>query len=124
MVCGLFFALYGRTQTGYTLPTVPDSLEDATERVDYASRHFWDRFDFYDTTLLRPDYAEQALTDFLGLLRYASEEGCEEAVGHWLALAHEHISSFHYFANQAETYLYEPDSPLCDDRLCASTLSA
>ena len=101
----------------YTLPQVPDSIRDATARADYATARFWERYNFCDTTLLTPDYAEQALADFIGLLRYASTEGREVAIERWLDGAKASPQVYNYFAKQADYYLYHPNSPLRDDEL-------
>ena len=97
---------------------MPDSIVDPTARADYAATHFWRQFAFADTTLLRPDYAEQALSDFLTLLRYASPEARQQAVDGWLDMAEGTPRTYHYFAEEAERYLYDAHSPLRDEGLC------
>ena len=101
----------------YAMPQVPDSIRDATARADYATERFWERYDFCDTTLLTPDYAEQALADFIGLLHYASPKGREVAINRWLDAATATPQVYNYFAKQADYYLYHPNSPLRDDEL-------
>lgn len=101
----------------YAIPEIPDTILDPAERLDYAVGHFWDGFNFSDTTLLRPDYAEQALVDFLELLRHASPEGRALGIGRCLAGARREERAFAYFAEEAEHYLYDPDSPLHDEQV-------
>ena len=37
----------------FRLPDVPAALTEPAERADYLALHYWDRFDFADTTLVR-----------------------------------------------------------------------
>ena len=101
----------------YAMPQVPDSIRDATARADYATERFWERYNFCDTTLLTPDYAEQALADFIGLLHYGSPAGREVAVTRWLDAATAMPQVYEYFASQAHYYLHHPNSPLRDEEL-------
>ncbi len=101
----------------YAMPQVPDSIRDATARADFATARFWERYNFCDTTLLRPDYAEQAMSDFIGLLHYGSPAGRELAVRRWLDAATTTPQVYDYFATQADYYLHHPNSPMRDDEL-------
>ena len=97
---------------GYPVPSVPDSITDATARCDYATARYWDHFDFNDTTLLRTDYGEQALVDFLWLVKYASEKGREQAVDRWVHGMKSSPAAYRYFVGKARQYLTNPDSPV------------
>ena len=97
---------------GYPVPAVPDSITDAAARCDYATARYWDRYDFNDTTLLRTDYAEQALVDFLWLAKYASEKGREQAVDKWVRLMKSSPVAYRYFVGKARQYLTNPESPV------------
>lgn len=113
----LFVSCLTATAQQYPLPVIPDSLTAPATRADYATLHFWDQYDFHDTTLLRQDYAEQALANFLSLLTVATTEGQSAAVGRWLDGAAADTTCFHYFVDQTEAYLLSPRSPLHDERL-------
>ena len=97
---------------GYPVPAVPDSITDAAARCDYATTRYWDHFDFNDTTLLRTDYAEQALVDFLWLVKYGSEKGREQAVEKWVRQIKSTPAAYRYFVGKARHYLTNPDSPV------------
>lgn len=102
---------------GYALPSVPDTLREPEARAAYAATHYWERYNFADTTLLRQDYAEQALVDFVALLSHTAPETQAEAVGRWLDGASEHKTAYRYFADKANHYLLNPDSPLRNEAL-------
>lgn len=55
----------------FRLPDVPVTLTAPEDRAAYLSLHYWDHFDFADTSLIsRPEITEQAFVDFLGILPY------------------------------------------------------
>ena len=55
---------------GLSLPEIPDSLSAPEERAEYLCLHWWDGFDFADTTLIsKPRITEQAFVDFLSVFR-------------------------------------------------------
>lgn len=59
----------------FELVTVPNQLEAPAERADWLALHYWDRFDFTDTTDIRGTlFFEQALSDYLYILQHASPE--------------------------------------------------
>lgn len=62
----------------FRLPDVPVTLTAPEDRAAYLSLHYWDHFDFADTSLIsRPEITEQAFVDFLGILPYTGPgTGC------------------------------------------------
>ena len=109
---GCWMAALSVAAQGYPVPSVPDSITDATARCDYATARYWDHFDFNDTTLLRTDYAEQALVDFLWLAKYGSEKGREQAVEKWVRQIKSTPAAYRYFVGKARQYLTNPESPV------------
>ena len=87
--------------------------------------HYWEAYNFKDTTLLAiPQYAEQALSNFIALLSYASPLGKQQAIDKWLALAATNDRSYSFFTQEAERYLYHPDSPLKNEDLFLQVLNS
>ena len=86
-LCGLAGSFLS-CQAGVTVPsslaqtarqfqsvTVPTQLQTPTERSEWFALHYWDQFDFTDTTDIRGTlFFEQALSDYLYILRHASPE--------------------------------------------------
>ena len=57
----------------FELVTVPSLLQTPADRADWLALHYWDRFDFTDTTDIRStQFFEQALSDYLYILQQAS----------------------------------------------------
>lgn len=105
----------------YPIPTPPDSITDRAAKITYLAEHYWDRFDFCDTTLLhRGVYAEQAVSNFLFILNYAEEKA--DAVSKWITRVSVNAVSRRYFMEMAEKYLYETGSPMHNERLFALVL--
>lgn len=109
----------------YPLPTVPDSITELEQRADYMVGHYWEAYNFKDTTLLSiPQYAEQALSNFIALLSYASPQGKQQAIDKWIALAATNNTSYSFFTKEAERYLYHPDSPIRNEDLLLQVLNS
>ena len=65
------FAQAQRTTEEFRLPEVPVLLTDPAERAAYLAVHYWDYFNFADTTLIsRPEITEQAFVDFISILHH------------------------------------------------------
>ena len=93
----------------YPLPAVPDSISELEQRADYMVLNYWEAYNFQDTTLLSiPQYAEQALSNFIALLNYASPQGRQQATDRWITLAAANNTSYDFFTTEAERYLYDP----------------
>jgi len=107
----------------FRLPEVPDTLTRPADRADYLTLHYWDRFDFADTTLIaRSDITEQAFVDFLSVLPYAPAAAA--AVDRLFERAGVDADMCCHFAALGEKYLYEPDSPMRDGELYILFLKA
>lgn len=69
------FASLPRTGRQFPLVTVPAQLQTPAERSEWLALHYWDQLDFTDTTDIRGTlFLEQALSDYLAILRQASPE--------------------------------------------------
>lgn len=115
----------GQQIEDYPLPAVPDSITELEPRADYMVLHYWEAYNFQDTTLLAiPQYAEQALSNFIALLSYASPQGRQQATDRWITLAAANKTSYDFFTTEAERYLYDPESPLRNDTLLLCVLNS
>jgi len=107
----------------FRLPDVPAVLTTPEERASYLSLHYWDHFDFTDTTLIaRPEITEQAFVDFISILPYTpkAQAAVDSLIGRTLASK----EMFYHFVSLADKYLYEPDSPMHDEELHLLVLRA
>lgn len=105
-------------QTAFVFPEIPEMITEPDQRLSFLLKHFWEEFDFADTTLLsNSGITEQGFVNFISLLPKASAKdrlvGIDSLVRH--SEAYPKVLS--YMMNQAEKYLYEPNSPYYNEIL-------
>ena len=107
----------------FRLPDVPDTLTAPEDRAAYLSLHYWDHFDFADTSLIsRPEITEQAFVDFASVLPYTPK--AQQAVDTLFSRTLAEKEMFYHFIALADKYLYEPNSPMHDEELHILVLRA
>ena len=95
------------------LPAIPAMIIDSVGRINYLVAHYWDNFDFNDTTLIHePDITEQGIVDHLNLFRFVSTEHAANSVIAVLKKAEKEKTGrmYSYFVETLREYLYEPNS--------------
>jgi glutaredoxin len=95
------------------LPTVPTIYNTPELRAKYLAQHYWDHFNFNDTSFIsHPDNIEQALTDYIYLfpqLKLADVEKSIQSVMVRIVTAPN--ATYKYFNKLLEQYLHDPNSP-------------
>ncbi|GHV48522.1 hypothetical protein FACS1894181_04480 [Bacteroidia bacterium] len=100
----------------FQMITIPATLTSPEERAAYLVKHYWDNFEFADTSLVRRQQAiEQALVDYIDIFPYATQTIVRESIRGMLKKAEKAENIFVYFASLYERYLYEPNSPMRND---------
>ena len=97
----------------FALPAVPVMITDSVGRINYLIAHYWENFDFNDTTLIHePDITEQGLVDHLNLFRLTSNEHAANSVIAVLKKAEAEKTGrmYSYFLETLKEYLYLPNS--------------
>lgn len=109
--------LVGKAQSSFPYPSIPDSLREPHQRAQYLVSHYWDRYDFADTTLLHiQEIAELGFVNFVDLMRSDIAKDC--AREGMLTFASRLLKpSQDYFVDLAEKYLYDWASPMRNDSL-------
>lgn len=108
-----------------TLPTIPDSLRLPQRRAAYLLEHFWDAMDFADTLTCRNrDFIEQNFVNFASVFPHADNAAVASAAARLMRRAEADSQAYTIIAETAEKYLYEPDSPMCDDNYYMMFLEA
>lgn len=99
-------------------PDVPAMIASDRERAEYIAQHFWDRFDFSDTTaLVHNDVLEQAFADYIGILHVIPTEEAAKSLKSMLGKASSVPAMFNKFSYLSEHYLYDPNSPMHSEEL-------
>ena len=58
----------------FEMVSVPTLITDPVERAEYLVKHYWDKFDFKDTTYIHePQVTEQALSNYIDLMKSDDE---------------------------------------------------
>lgn len=101
----------------FRLPEVPTIYTDDATRAKFLVAHYWDHFDFADTSLIRvPEITEQAFVGFLQLFTYVPYPEVERGIAGMLDKALDADSvMFAHFTFLYEKYLYDPNSPMLNE---------
>lgn len=105
---------WGQTESNrYELPAIPFMIEGEEARIDFIAEHYWDNFNFSDTTLThKPKYTEQAFANYLDYLRHVSLAKAQSSIRGLMSSASVNKTMFSYFNQAMENYLYNPNSPV------------
>ena len=100
-------------------PEVPAMISDPNSQLEYFVKHYWDYFDFADTSYVpTPDITEQAWVDYMDVLfRLPQHKAQEEMKSMISKSAGGSKKLFLYFTEIADKYLYDPNSPTRNEEL-------
>ncbi len=112
----------GAAQSDFPFPQIPSVLTDPADRLDYMLQHYWDEYNFRDTTKLNQDVAEQGLSDFINLMQYADTAQMRQAADRFSAKAFANEWGRSHYEELIEHYLGHPESPLRNDIFYACML--
>lgn len=116
-----------QVQDKFPFPAIPELLTSPDERRDYLLTHYWEQFDFADTTLVNNrDVTEQGFVNFIALLneggvtKRLARESLENWCGGFMTEAH----ARKVLMRMADDYLYNPNSPFYNEALYRLYLEA
>lgn len=108
-----------KTLRTFPMTDIPSVLTSHEDRAAYLAEHYWDRFDFSDTTLLRlPEITEQGFADYLSVLPHTAEETAVTSIKNMLAASLEQDRTgkmYAYFLSNYKSYLHDPNSPFANE---------
>ena len=107
-------------QIQFPFPTIPEVLTSPKDRKSYLLTHYWDQFDFTDTTLVNNrDVTEQGFVNFIALLLDGTtpEELTRESLENWCSgfVGQEHARQV--LTQTADSYLFNSNSPFYNEAL-------
>ncbi len=110
--------------TSFPMPEIPSFISSPEDQTEYIVSHYWDRFDFSDTTLISlADITEQGFVDFVTILPSVSNGQANEAINSMLSKSHIADSiMFSHFTGLADKYLYDPNSPFRNEEYYIAVL--
>lgn len=97
----------------FIMVDVPLTITEPEQRANYLATHYWDTFDFGDTSYISlPDVTEQALSNYIDVLNYVSPQTASVSIKKMLAKAEADSAMLAHFCSIYDKYLYDPNSPL------------
>ena len=97
----------------FQMVSVPSVITEPEERAAYLVKHYWDKFDFTDTTLIHfPEITEQATSNYIDMMKYVPAKVAASSIKEMMSKASTDSSMFVYFSGLYEKYLYDPNSPM------------
>lgn len=111
----------------FPFPEIPATLTEPEARKAWLLAHYWEQFDFADTTLVNNrDVTEQGFVNFIALLADGTtpEELTRESLANWCAgfVGKEHARRV--LTKTADDYLFNPNSPFYNEALYGMYLEA
>lgn len=111
----------------FPFPEIPATLTEPEARKTWLLSHYWEQFDFADTTLVNNrDVTEQGFVNFIALLADGTtpEELTRESLANWCAgfVGKEHARQV--LTQTADDYLFNPNSPFYNEGLYGMYLEA
>ena len=109
-----------QTQVQFPFPSIPVPLTEPAARKSYLLTHYWEQFDFADTTLVdNRDVTEQGFVNFIALLADGTtpEELTRESLENWCAGFVGKDHGCRVLTKTADDYLYNPNSPFYNEGL-------
>lgn len=95
------------------IPKPPAFFDTPEQRAEFVLMHYWDNFNFSDTTLIGcADYTEQAFSNYVSFLSGAPLPFVDKSVGILMSKAAVCDVAYAHFVELSEKYLYDPNSPL------------
>ncbi len=96
----------------FRLPVIPDGLISPVQRANYLALHYWDHYDFSDTThISRPGETEQILSDYIHILPHTDGQTAQESVARLVSYTEKRPNMFLFITDLLDKYLYDPNSP-------------
>ena len=114
-------------QGGFPFPSVPVTLTQPEARKSYLLTHYWEEFNFADSTLVsNRDVTEQGFVNFISLLAdgTTSEELIRESMENWCEGFIGNDYARKVLTRTAGDYLFNPNSPFYNEILYSVYLEA
>lgn len=108
------------TEASFPFPEIPAMLTQPEERKAYLLEHYWDRFNFADTTLVNNrEVTEQGFVNQISLLADGAtpEKVIRESLKNWCSRFMPEAQARRVMMQLADNYLYNPNSPFYNEGL-------
>lgn len=99
----------------FSLPIVPSNLTTPEERSAYLLDHYWDSFNFQDTSYIHlPEITEQAFVNYIDIFAHAQKDVVTKSINSTMDKAGVDKTGrmFRYVVDMMERYIHDPNSPV------------
>ena len=104
--------------THFEMIKVPETLATPEQKAAYVGEHYWDNFDFADTSLISiPEVTEQGFVDYVSVLPYMAKSVYNRSVAITLEKASVSPEMLDHFIALFDKYLYNGGSQLRNDEV-------
>ena len=107
-------------QVQFPFPEIPTAFTEPEVRKSYLLTHYWDKFNFADTTLVNNrDVTEQGFVNFIALLADGTtqEDLIRKSLENWCRMFVSSEYASQKLMDMADSYLYNPNSPFYNEYL-------
>ena len=107
-------------EQGFPFPEIPATLTEPEARKAYLLAHYWEQFDFADTTLVNNrDVTEQGFVNFIALLADGTtpEDLMRGSLENWCTGFVGQAHARKVLTKTADDYLFNPNSPFYNEAL-------
>ena len=102
----------------FSLPEIPTMLHSPEARAEYIGEHYWDNFDFADTTYIHlPDITEQAIVNFMHLMIRVPQGVMENSISNLYTKAAPYPAMLRYFWEAMSRYWNDATSPMKNEEM-------
>ncbi|MDR0333598.1 MAG: DUF5106 domain-containing protein [Dysgonamonadaceae bacterium] len=106
--------------------SILENLTSPEERAAYLVTHYWNNFNFSDTTYIHiPEITEQAFVDYLAILPHTTREIADTSIKAMLARTTAEDATgkmYAYFLDLYRQYLHDPNSPMRNEEFYISVV--
>lgn len=107
------------------IPALAPSMMSQQDKLLYMNEHYWDKFDFADTTFIAEIDIKRMLTAMAVYAQgYVPDSLINRSMSRLMAKASTSKRMFTYFLSLADEVLHDPNSPLRDDERYIPVLEA
>ena len=99
----------------FPFPAIPEVLTEPQARLEFLLDHYWQEFNFNDTTAINQTTAEQGFVDYINLLQYADSAVAAGSVRIFADSIARNEQRQQHFDRLIDHYLGNPDSPMRND---------
>ncbi len=100
----------------YPMPVIPAAMTDPEQQMRWVADHFWDGYDFNDVDALHDEeYTKTAWANYNMLLLNIPRQIGNPSVATLFEKASVNKEAYLTFAEIAEEYLHDPNSPMRDE---------